>query len=94
MRQFALPLLSLTLLASPNVAQEVKPLQTQPPASVSDPLSYGIGFQIGSQLGSQGLGKYLKMQDFVTGLTDALAGKKVAIPPEKIEAAMADQAED
>ncbi len=91
MRLFVHALLGLALAAQATLAQE--PLQiVQAPAGaqkVSDPASYGIGFDIGSQIAAGGLSaEDLNKNDLLAGLLDALAGKQPAVEGKDVQAAM------
>ncbi len=89
MRILAIAALALCTLSLNCFAQEVVPLNTPGAKKITDAASYGIGFDIGSNIASQGLTSDLLTQaDFLAGFVDALAGKDPSVDSKEIQAAM------
>lgn len=90
MRWFALAALSLCTFATTGLAQEATQLLTPPGGKkVADVASYGLGYDIGMNIASNGLAaEDLSQADLLAGLMDALAGKEPAVQAEAVRAAM------
>ncbi|MEX0700518.1 MAG: FKBP-type peptidyl-prolyl cis-trans isomerase [Planctomycetales bacterium] len=95
MRHFPTTLLTLCVLglcAAPLFAQEAQPAPAQPAGkeTVKQQASYGIGYNIGGNILSRfkESGVEVDLTQVLRGLTDAIGGKKSAIPEKDIEAAM------
>lgn len=69
-------------------AQE--PIQIAPAGKkVGDPASYGIGFELGSNLAQGGLSpEFVTTADLLAGIMDALGGKEPAVAADQIRASM------
>ncbi len=89
MRLFACVCLALAI-SSPIGAQQIT--QIAPPQASgtgADPASYGIGYDFGMNISSNGLlASDVKQADLVAGIMDALAGKDPSVKAEVVEAAM------
>ncbi|GIX00958.1 MAG: peptidyl-prolyl cis-trans isomerase [Pirellulaceae bacterium] len=72
------------------LAQQAVPGAAQPaPTKVSDPASYGIGYDIGQNIASGGLtAADLNTSDLVAGIVDAVSQKEPAVSPEVVQQAM------
>lgn len=90
MRILAITAFALCSLSLSCFAQEVVPLNTPAGAKkITDAASYGLGFDIGSNIASQGLTAELITQaDFLTGFMDAVAGKEPSVEMKEIQTAM------
>ena len=101
MRLLALVCLALaattTQLAAQQTTQLANPLQdtpSKPQAQVGDAASYGLGYDIGMNIASNGLiAADISTDDILAGLLDALAGKDPAVKAEIVQAAMKGLAE-
>jgi FKBP-type peptidyl-prolyl cis-trans isomerase FklB len=70
-------------------AQEVVPLNNPGAKKITDPASYGIGYDIGSNVAQGGLtADVITQADFMSGFMDALAGKDPTVATKEIQAAM------
>jgi FKBP-type peptidyl-prolyl cis-trans isomerase FklB len=81
--------LCLLLLLNVATAQEIVPLNAKTVKKISDPASYGLGFQTGMQLAQNGLvAEVLTQADILAGMMDALAGKDPAVSEQELQTAM------
>ena len=89
MRVVAIAALVLFSVTIQVVAQEVIPLNTPGAKKITDPASYGIGYDIGSNVAQGGLtADAITQGDFVAGFMDALSGKDPAVATKEIQVAM------
>ncbi len=94
MRLIAIVCLALASTTTPLVAQQTtqlaNPLAVGAGAKVGDAASYGIGYDMGMNLGSNGLSAAdVTAADLLAGIVDALAGKEPSVQAEVVQTAMA-----
>lgn len=81
--------LCLCLIVQIVSAQEIIPLNSKTAKKISDPASYGLGYQTGMNLAQNGLvADVLTQADILAGMMDALAGKDPAVTEQELQAAM------
>lgn len=96
MRNFALSLLalagawlSMTTLVQAQATRVLTPPGSPGAGDVSKNASYGIGYDIGTNIANGGItAEDIQQSELVKGLMDALAGKEPAVEPEAVRAAM------
>lgn len=93
MRLLTLVGLALLSTTTPLIAQQTiplaNPLAAGAGAKVGDAASYGIGYEIGMNIASNGLSAAdVKQADLLAGIVDALAAKEPSIPADTVQAAM------